>query len=79
MDLEPKPTLRSSSNLKVWEQYGDNLLVVQPFMDSLIVRGEGCYLIDAEGNRILDMAAGQFCAILGHNHRGFISRLQQQL
>ena len=46
----------------------DHLLVVQPFMDSLIVRGEGCHLIDAEGKRMLDLAAGQFCSILGHHN-----------
>lgn len=66
-------------NLSLWHRDGDHLLVVQPFMDSLIVRGEGCYLIDADGRRILDLAAGQFCSILGHNHRGFIGRLHQQL
>src|SRR5688572_17998670 len=48
-------------------------------MDSVIVRGEGCYLVDAEGRRILDLAAGQFCSILGHNHPTFIRRLQEQL
>jgi len=53
--------------------------MLQPFMDSLIERGDGCYLIDADGRRILDLAAGQFCSILGHNHQGFTSRLKQQL
>jgi 2,2-dialkylglycine decarboxylase (pyruvate) len=66
------------SNLETWEQRGGNLLVLQPFMDSVIVRGEGCFLIDAEGNQILDLAAGQFCSILGHNHRAFLDRLQKQ-
>jgi 2,2-dialkylglycine decarboxylase (pyruvate) len=66
-------------SLSLWEQGGEHLLVLQPFMDSLIVRGEGCHLIDADGRRILDLAAGQFCSILGHNHQRFISRLQQQL
>jgi 4-aminobutyrate aminotransferase-like enzyme len=67
------------SNLELWRQHGEHLLVVQPFMDNLIVRGEGCYLIDAEGNRILDLAAGQFCSILGHNHPQFVARLQAQV
>ena len=71
--------MKESSNLKLWQEYGDHLLVVQPFMDSLIVSGDGCYLIDAEGRRILDMAAGQFCSILGHSHPRFIERLKQQL
>src|SRR5207249_2309837 len=37
------------------------------------------YLIDVEGRRILDLAAGQFCSILGHNHPRFVGRLQDQL
>src|ERR671919_1145708 len=70
---------KNSSNLELWHQHGNNLLVVQPFMDSIIVRGEGCYLIDADGHRILDLAAGQFCSVLGHSHPRFIARLQDQL
>ena len=69
----------TTKNLDHWKADGEHLLVVQPFMDSLIVRGEGCYLIDAEGNRILDLAAGQFCSILGHNHEVFRSRLKAQI
>ena len=67
------------TNLEHWKTYGDSLLAVQPFMDSVIVRGEGCYLVDADGRRILDLAAGQFCSILGHSHPKFIRRLQEQL
>jgi 2,2-dialkylglycine decarboxylase (pyruvate) len=48
-------------------------------MDSVIVRGEGCYMLDADGNRILDLAAGQFCNVLGYSHPAFVERLQRQL
>lgn len=68
-----------ATNRALWERYGDSLFVVQPFMDNLIERGEGCYYIDVEGRRILDLAAGQFCSVLGHNHPRFRERLQQQL
>ena len=71
--------METVTNFDHWKRNGDHLLVVQPFMDSLIVKGEGCYLIDAEGKRILDLAAGQFCSILGHNHKEFRSRLQAQI
>jgi 2,2-dialkylglycine decarboxylase (pyruvate) len=70
--------LGTTSSLDLWDEHGRNLLVLQPFMDSVIVKGDGCYLIDADGNRILDLAAGQFCSILGHSHPRFIERLQQQ-
>lgn len=71
--------MTASSNRELWERYGKHLLVVQPFMDSVIDRGDGCYLVDVEGRRILDLAAGQFCSILGHSHPKFTSRLQQQI
>jgi adenosylmethionine-8-amino-7-oxononanoate aminotransferase len=32
----------------------------------LITRGEGCWLIDADGNRYLDGSGGAFVANLGH-------------
>jgi 2,2-dialkylglycine decarboxylase (pyruvate) len=71
--------MRASKSLSHWERCGASLLVAQPFMDNLIERGEGCYLIDVDGRRILDLAAGQFCSILGHSHQKFIARLQAQL
>src|SRR5262249_47557334 len=72
-------TQTTSDSLGLWQRQGKNLLLVQPFMDSVIVGGEGCYLIDADGHRILDLAAGQFCSILGHSHAQFTKRLQQQM
>lgn len=71
--------MKNSNNILLWEQKGDNLLVIQPFMDSLIARGEGSYLIDMNGRRILDLAAGQFCNILGNNNTDFTRRLKEQL
>jgi 2,2-dialkylglycine decarboxylase (pyruvate) len=71
-------TLTPPSNLETWKHNGANILVLQPFMDSVIVHGEGCYLIDVDGRRILDLAAGQFCNILGHNNPAFVERLQIQ-
>ena len=68
-----------TSSLSIWrQQQAAHLLVLQPFMDSIIVRGEGSYLVDADGRRILDLAAGQFCSILGHNHPKFVARLAEQ-
>src|SRR6476646_4861892 len=72
-------TQANSTNLNLWQTEAENLLLLQPFMDSIIVGGEGCFLIDAEGRRILDLAAGQFCSILGHNHGRFNTRLQEQI
>jgi 2,2-dialkylglycine decarboxylase (pyruvate) len=74
-----KPQTHSGGNLAMWKDAAEHLLLLQPFMDSIIVRGEGCFLVDSEGNRILDLAAGQFCSILGHNNTRFMSSLQDQI
>jgi 2,2-dialkylglycine decarboxylase (pyruvate) len=66
-------------NIALWEQYGDYLIPVMPFMDNIIARSEGSYFIDVEGNRVLDLASGQFCTILGHNHPLFVERLTAEL
>ena len=65
----------NARNIACWDEYGDYLIPVMPFMDNVIARSEGSYLIDVEGNKILDLASGQFCTILGHNHPLFIDRL----
>jgi len=67
------------SNLELWQKYGQHLIPVMPFMDNVIDRCEGAYLIDVEGNRILDLAAGQFCCTLGHNHPDFVAALSKEL
>jgi len=66
-------------NIAAWEEYGDYLIPIMPFMDNVIARSEGSYLIDIEGNRVLDLASGQFCTILGHNHPVFVERLTAEL
>ena len=42
------------------------------------VRGEGCYLYDAAGNRWLDFAAGIAVNALGHGHPHLTKAIQQQ-
>ncbi len=77
--IDNPKTRANSSSLGLWQRHGENLLLLQPFMDTIIVGGDGCYMLDADGNRILDLAAGQFCSILGYSHQRFIQRLQEQL
>lgn len=43
-----------------------------------VVRGEGCYLYDADGGRYLDMIAGIATVGLGHCHPKLVEVLQQQ-
>lgn len=43
-----------------------------------VVRGEGCYLYDAEGKRFLDMIAGISTVGLGHCHPRLVKALGEQ-
>ena len=44
----------------------------------VIVKGEGCYLYDAEGNKILDMFPGWAVSGLGHCHPKVVEALRKQ-
>ena len=37
-----------------------------PAILGIAVRGEGCYVIDSEGNRYLDATGGSHCCLVGH-------------
>lgn len=44
----------------------------------VIVKGEGCYLYDAEGNKILDMFPGWAVSGIGHCHPKVVEALRKQ-
>ena len=44
-----------------------------------LVRGEGSYVWDAEGNRYLDLFCGWGCNLLGHCPRPVVAAVQEQL
>jgi len=44
----------------------------------VIVKGEGCYLYDAEGNKILDMFPGWAVSAIGHCHPKVVEALCKQ-
>ena len=44
----------------------------------VIVKGEGCYLYDADGNKILDMFPGWAVSALGHCHPKVVEALRRQ-
>jgi predicted acetylornithine/succinylornithine family transaminase len=45
----------------------------------VITRGEGCYLIDADGNRVLDMFPGWAVSGLGHCHPKVVEAIRKQV
>jgi len=46
--------------------------------DAVFVRGEGCWLIDSDGRRYLDLSAAQGVAMLGHCHPRVTSAIATQ-
>ncbi|WP_121117187.1 aspartate aminotransferase family protein [Croceibacterium ferulae] len=54
------------------------LMPVYPRCAVRPVRGDHCHLIDEDGTRYLDFAAGIAVNLLGHSHPGLIGAIQQQ-
>lgn len=67
------------NNLTYWNQYGDYVLMAMPYADEILVEGRGATLRDADGKELLDLAAGMFCCVLGHNHPAFMRRISGQM
>lgn len=66
------------NNLQYWQEYGEYVLMAMPYADEVLVEARGCTLRDANGKELLDLAAGMFCCVLGHNHPKFIERIRRQ-
>ncbi|MEM7611005.1 MAG: aminotransferase class III-fold pyridoxal phosphate-dependent enzyme [Pseudomonadota bacterium] len=54
-------------------------LPVYPQLDFEPVRGEGAWLIDANGRRLLDMYGGHAVAVLGYNHPALLDAVKAQI
>ena len=50
----------------------------RPRNDMVFVKGEGCHLVDADGARYLDLAAGIAVNVLGHSDPGWVEAVQRQ-
>jgi acetylornithine/LysW-gamma-L-lysine aminotransferase len=46
--------------------------------EAVFVRGEGCWLFDADGRRYLDLAAAQGVAMIGHGHPHIVQAIATQ-
>jgi acetylornithine/N-succinyldiaminopimelate aminotransferase len=56
----------------------DHILPIYPRLPIEVVRGEGVWLFDTEGNRYLDAIAGLGVNALGHNHPAVVKAIQEQ-
>jgi len=76
-DLELAPAGVSSA---AWtERYSGAVMNTFGVPQRILVRGEGCYVWDADGNRYLDLLAGIAVNALGHAHPLLVSAVTAQL
>lgn len=55
------------------------LFDVYPLFDIEIVKGEGCYTYDDQGNKYLDLYGGHAVISVGHSHPHYVQRVSEQL
>lgn len=54
------------------------LFDVYPLFDIEIVKGDGCFVYDSEGNRYLDLYGGHAVISVGHSHPHYVEALRRQ-
>jgi acetylornithine aminotransferase len=80
--MSPELRLLSSANLSgaAWtSRHTGALMNTFGPPQRVLVRGEGCYVWDADGNRYLDLLAGLAVNALGHAHPFLVSAVTAQL
>jgi len=65
-------------SLRLWERYGEFILMATAYQDQVLQEARGCTIVDVDGNSLIDLEAGQICSILGHNHPKLIRRIIEQ-
>jgi acetylornithine/N-succinyldiaminopimelate aminotransferase len=61
------------------ELYDKHVIANYGRLPRVMVRGEGCYLWDADGNRILDMFPGWAVSGIGHCHPKVVEAVRKQV
>jgi predicted acetylornithine/succinylornithine family transaminase len=74
--LTSSEPMRSEQTIKLFEQY---VIPNYTRFPVSLVRGEGAYVWDAEGNRYLDLFPGWGCNLLGHCPRPVVEAVRDQV
>jgi acetylornithine/N-succinyldiaminopimelate aminotransferase len=70
----------ATTSQKQWqERYAGALMGVYGTPGRMLVRGEGCYVWDADGRRYLDLLGGIATNALGHAHPTLVAAVTEQL
>jgi len=70
---------RDKYNKHLLHPWGDLSALGEDDSSSVIVRGEGAYIFDAEGNRLLDGPAGMWCMQAGYGRREIADAVAEQM
>jgi acetylornithine/N-succinyldiaminopimelate aminotransferase len=68
-----------TSSAAVLDAYAESVMNTFGTPKRVFVRGEGCYLWDAEGRRYLDLLSGLAVNALGHAHPTVLSAVTGQI
>ncbi|HEY5230723.1 MAG TPA: aminotransferase class III-fold pyridoxal phosphate-dependent enzyme, partial [Galbitalea sp.] len=60
-------------------RFAESLMGSAPPPTAILVRGEGCYVWDADGNKYLDFLAGIAVNSLGHAHPVLVDAVSKQV
>ncbi len=74
--VQSEQTLDTTDAVRNTQSYESG--VVSRRGETVMVAGEGCWMIDSEGQRYLDMTSSQGVAMLGYNHPALTTALQEQ-
>ena len=70
---------RDKYNQHLLHPWGDLSALGEDDSSSVIVRGEGAYIYDAEGNRLFDGPAGMWCMQVGYGRREIADAVAEQM
>ena len=66
------------ANAMYLDRYARSMMGVYGRPKTVLTRGQGCYVWDADGNRYLDLLAGIAVNALGHGHPAVVGAICQQ-
>jgi acetylornithine/N-succinyldiaminopimelate aminotransferase len=67
--------METEETIKLFEKF---VIANYGRLPRVIVRGEGCYLYDSDGNKILDMFPGWAVSAIGHCHPKVVEAIRKQ-
>jgi len=70
--------IRNMTTQETIELFNKYVIANYSRLPRVIVKGEGCYMYDADGNKILDMFPGWAVSAIGHCHPRVVDALRKQ-